>query len=100
MVIGTLIVFASMSVQMRIPKEGGNDENAIIKLINGVPLLNGWCYFEINYVLKSVIYPGLFHMALHISRMIDVAPEVALKVKLLETQRELTKSLLACEMIT
>ena len=85
---------------MRVPKEGGNDENAIIKLINGVPLLNGWCYFEINYVLKSVIYPGLFHMALHISRMIDVAPEVALKVKLLETQRELTKSLLACEMIT
>ena len=38
-------------------------------------------------------------MALHISRMIDVAPEVELKVKLLNTQRELTKSLMAVEMI-
>ena len=100
MVIGTLIVFASVSVQLRVPKEGGNDENAIIKLIDWIPFLNSWCYFEINYVMKSVLYPGLFHMALHVSRILDVAPEAALKQKLLMAQRELTKSLLALEMCT
>ena len=57
------------------------------------------CFFEINYIMKTVMYPGLFHCALHISRMIDVAPEVELKVKLLNTQRELTKSLMCCEII-
>merc|ERR1712151_1051483 len=57
------------------------------------------CFFEINYIMKSVIYPGLFHSALHISRMVDIAPELELKAKLLNTQRELTKSLLALEMV-
>ena len=99
MVIGSLLIFATTSVQLRMPKEGGNPENAIIQLVDKIPFFNKLCYFEINYILKSVIYPGLFHMALHISRMIDVAPEIELKVKLLNTQRELTKSLLACEMV-
>ena len=38
-------------------------------------------------------------MALHISRMVDVAPETELKVKLLNTQRELTKSLVSLEIL-
>lgn len=99
MVIGSLIIFATTSVQLRTPLEGGNEENAVIQLFNRMSFLNKYCFFEINYIMKSVLYPGLFHMALHISRMIDVAPEVELKGRLLNTQRELTKSLLALEVV-
>ena len=71
----------------------------MIQLFNNIPFLKQYGFFEINFMMKSIIYPGLFHMALHISRLIDVAPETELKGKLLNTQRELTKSLLACEII-
>ena len=99
MVIGSLLLFATSSVQLRTPKEGGNDENAVIQLFNNIPFIKEMCFFEISYIMKTVLYPGLFHSALHISRMVDVAPELELKGKLLNTQRELTRSLMALEMV-
>jgi len=71
----------------------------VIQLFNSIPFIKEMCFFEISYIMKTVLYPGLFHSALHISRMIDVAPELELKGKLLNTQRELTRSLMALEMI-
>ena len=93
------MLFATSSVQLRTPKEGGNDENAVIQLFNSIPFIKDMCFFEISYIMKTVLYPGLFHSALHISRMVDVAPELELKGKLLNTQRELTRSLMALEMV-
>jgi hypothetical protein len=57
----------------------------VVQLINRIPLLDRFCYFEINYVIKSIIYSSVFNAILHISRMIDVNPEIAMKSKILES---------------
>lgn len=67
--------------------------------MNSLPFLNGFCYFEVGYILKSVIYPNLYHMALHMSKVVDIAPDIELKAKLIFTQKELTKSLVAIELL-
>lgn len=67
--------------------------------MNKLPFLNRFCYFEINYILKNVIYSSLFNAILHISRLTDVNPELALKAKVVEAQKELTNGLLMIEML-
>jgi len=60
------------------PKEG-NSENHVINLVDKLGFLNFLTYFELNYLIKTAIYPNLYHMALHMSGLIDVAPEQKLK---------------------
>ena len=57
-------------------------------------------YFEINYLITNILYPGIYHMALHISREIDLPPEAELKGSLKETQRQLTRCLTAIEVVS
>ena len=61
--------------------------------------MNHFCWFEIIYIIKSVIYSNIYHMALHMSKLIDVAPDAELRVKLRMTQKELTKSMTALELL-
>lgn len=61
--------------------------------------MNCYCYFEINYIIKRIIYGSLFNAILHISRMVDVNPEIALKAKIVESQRELTNAMVMIELL-
>jgi hypothetical protein len=84
MTISTLIVFAFCSVQLKMPKQG-DQESWVVTMINSVPLLDRFCYFEINYMLKSILYSNLFNSILHISRISDVNPKIALKQQIMES---------------
>lgn len=88
-----------MSVQLKMPKEG-TSENPVIEVVNKFGLLNFLTYFELNYLVKNAIYPNLYHMTLHMSRLIDVAPEFQLRNMLQVSQKEMSKSLVICELIS
>mgnify|MGYP001047731343 FL=1 len=81
------------------PKEG-TSENHVINFVDKLGFLNFLTYFELNYLVKNAIYPNLYHMALHMSRLIDVAPEHLLRNMLQISQREMSKSLVICELIS
>lgn len=98
MTISTLILFATISVQLKMPRLG-TTETQVVQLVNRIPFLDRFCYFEINYLIKSIIYGGIFNAILHISRMIDVNPEIAMKAKILESQRELSKAMVYIELL-
>lgn len=59
------------------------EENVVIRIIDALPFLNSFCYFEIGYVLKSVLFHALFNLTLNISRLIDVEPIAEFKKKLM-----------------
>ena len=99
MTIATLLFFATVSVQLKMPRSG-NQESQVIQAVNALPFLDKFCYFEINFIIKSIMYGSLFNAILHISRMIDVDPEIALKGKILAAQQELSKSILLLELLT
>ena len=98
MTIGGLLTFAYCTVELRMPKEINADENVVIQVVNYFPFLNHLCYFEIGYILKTVIYPSFFNTTLNISRIIDVEPLIEFKKKMLEAQKSLTTTLLPLEM--
>ena len=75
--ISSLLIFATISVQLKMPKE--TSENTVINTVNKVHILDYFTYFELNYLIKQVLYPNLFHMILHMSRLIDLQPEAHLK---------------------
>lgn len=60
--------------------------------------MNHLCYFEISYILKTVMYPSIFNTTLNISRIVDVEPLIEFKKKMLEAQKSLTTTLLPLEM--
>lgn len=97
--VSSLLVFATISVQLKMPKEG-TSENHVINFVDKLGFLNFLTYFELNYLVKNAIYPNLYHMALHMSRLIDVAPEHLLRNMLQISQREMSKSLVICELIS
>jgi len=68
------LIFATISVQLKIPKEG-TSENHVINIVDKLGFLNFLTYFELNYLIKNAIYPNLYHMALNMSGLIDVVPE-------------------------
>jgi hypothetical protein len=35
--------------------------------------------FEIAFVIRAVVYPSVFQMALNVSRMIDLNPDLVVK---------------------
>jgi len=84
MTIGGLLAFAYMTVMLKMPREINQDENVIIQIVNYLPFLNHLCYFEISYILKSVMYPSIFNTTLNISRIVDVEPLIEFKKKMLE----------------
>mmetsp|Transcript_18244 Transcript_18244/g.24376 ORF Transcript_18244/g.24376 Transcript_18244/m.24376 type:complete len:140 (+) Transcript_18244:446-865(+) len=84
MTIGGLLTFAYCTVELRMPKEVNQDENIVIQMVNALPFMNHLCYFEISYILKTVIYPSFFNTTLNISRLIDVEPLIEFKKKMLE----------------
>lgn len=51
MTISTLILFATISVQLKMPRLG-TSETQVVQLINRIPFLDRFCYFEINYLIK------------------------------------------------
>lgn len=99
MVTSSLLVFASFVVQVRMPKEG-RDENQSIQLINSIPFLNRFCLFELTFMVKTLIYPNIFHCALHISRLIDKPIEDSLANCYNMCSRHLTKTIAALEIVT
>lgn len=70
-----MLVFGTMQFYMRVPREGA-EENQVIKLVDQLKFTYGFTYFELNYILKHLIYPSIFSMALWMSRMIDENPVV------------------------
>lgn len=76
MTIGILISFIYVTVQLKMPKEVNSDENVVIQTINSLPFLNKYCYFEIAFLLKNMLFSSLFNMTLNISRIVDVEPIV------------------------
>ena len=99
MTIGLLLVFTYSTVQLKMPKEVNSEENIIIQIVDMLPFLNRFCYFELAYVLKIVLYPSLFNLTLNVSRIIDVEPIIEFKRRILDAQKKLTKSFMPLEMI-
>ena len=81
------------------PKEVNSDENFVIQVVDRLPFLNNFCYFEIAFILKNILYPSLFNLTLNISRIIDVEPIIEFKRRILDAQKKLTKSFMPLEMI-
>jgi len=99
MVTSSLLIFASVCITLKMPREGKED-NQTIQMINKVPYLNRFCYFELGFLLKSLIYPNLFHCFLHISRLIDKPIEESLTNCYNAGSRHLTKAITALELVT
>jgi hypothetical protein len=72
----------------------------VIQTIKSLPLLDNFCWFELIFMLKSVIYPNVFHCSLHISRIIDKPPEEMIAAYTRDASKHLTKALTSLEMIT
>ena len=81
------------------PKEVNSDENFVIQVVDRLPFLKNFCYFEIAFILKNILYPSLFNLTLNISRIIDVEPIIEFKRRILDAQKKLTKSFMPLEMI-
>jgi len=73
-VTSSLLIFVTLCINIRMPKEQ-TEENMVIQIIQSLPFLDNLCYFEIIFILKTLIYPNLFHSILHVSRLIDIPPE-------------------------
>ena len=99
MTIGLLLIFTYSTVQLKMPKEVHAQENVVIQTVISLPFLNRFTYFEIAYILKTVLYPSLFNLTLNISRVIDVEPILEFKRRILDAQKKLTKSFLPLEMM-
>ena len=56
--------------------------------------------FEVVYILKHVIYPNVFQMALNVSRVFDNNPDLVLQNKLRGAMSKLRGALLICELAT
>lgn len=57
-------------------------------------------YFELNYILKHLVYPSIFSSALWMSRMIDENPATIVKFRLKEAQKKVSRGLILSELIT
>ena len=99
MTIVSLLFFATITFQLKAPKEG-DEENYIIKLTNSIPALDSFTFFELSYIVKSIIYPVVFQAALFMSRMIDLDPLIQIRAILQNSQRALSRSIVLCELIT
>ena len=99
MTIGFLLAFVYMSVSLKMPKEANSDENVVIQAVNALFFFDKYCYFEVAFILKNLVYPSLFNTTLNISRLIDVEPSQEYKRKISEAQKRLTKAFLPLEMI-
>lgn len=68
-------------------------------MIGKIFFLDRFCYFELNYLLKQVLFPSLFNMTLNVSRLVDVEPTAEFKLAIRDTQQRLTKCLLPLEIL-
>jgi len=84
---------------MRVPKEG-LEENSLIQYVSKMPMLYGFTYFELIYIMKHLIYPSIFSAALWMSRMIDENPNFTVRFKLQEAQKKVSRGLILSELIT
>ena len=96
----SLLIFGAMCVYIKMPKENHVEDNIVIQTIKSLPFLDNFCWFELIFMLKSVIYPNVFHCALHISRIIDKPPEEMIAAYTRDASKHLTKALTSLEMIT
>ena len=62
--------------------------------------MDRFCYFEVAYLLRVVIYPSLFNMTLNLSRVVDIEPLIEFKKRMLIAQKSLTRTFMPLEMIT
>ena len=76
-----MLIVGLLLFQSRVPKEG-DQENQVIEWICTFPQLNTFTYFELNYILKNLIYPSIFSCALWMSRMIDENPNIVIRSRL------------------
>ena len=83
--IGSLLLFSYLIVQLKMPKEAMQEENIVIQAANAIPYVKDFTYFEIVYMLKSVLYPSIFQLVLRISSQVDVEPTAKFKEGLLLT---------------
>lgn len=97
--IGLLIAFSYATVSLKLPKEVNEAENIIVQIFDYVPFCGNYCYFEIAYLLKIVLYPSLFNMTLNVSRIIDIEPSLEFKMRILGAQKQLTRVFLPLEML-
>lgn len=51
MTISTLILFATISVQLKMPRLGTTDSQ-VVQIVNSIPFFDRFCYFELNYLIK------------------------------------------------
>ena len=80
-VIGSLLIFATIAFSLKEPREG-DDDNSVVKFINDSELFADLTFFELSYLVKSVVFPSIFQMALHMSRMVDKNPLEGLQMRL------------------
>lgn len=63
-------------------------------------MLKDFTLFELSFLVRSIIYPAIFQSALHMSRMIDLNPNIAIKSRLTATQKKVSRGLVLAELIT
>jgi len=97
MTISTLLVFSMTSVSLKMPQQ--EQEGWFFQTIGKISFLDSFCYFEINYIIKKVLYSNMFNSILHISRISDINPEIALKEQILNAQTELTRAMVMIELL-
>ena len=81
--ISSLLIAATVCVYLKLPKEGGQ-ENELIQLVDKISFFDGFTYFELNFILKTLVYPAIFSMAMNVSRMVDIDPQNVIRVNLQE----------------
>lgn len=94
----SLLIFATLAIQLKLPKEG-DKENSIIGGVKVLRSLDGFTYFELNFIIKQIVYPSIFSMALNVSRMVDMDPASVIKNNLEMTQKKISKTLVLGELI-
>ena len=97
--ISSLLIAATVCVYLKLPKEG-NQENDLILWVDTVRWLDDFTYFELNFVLKTIVYPAIFSMAMNVSRLVDIDPQNVVRINLQECQKKVSKSLVLGELIT
>ena len=100
MTVGLLLAFSYAVVMLKMPKEANQEENFVIQIIRYFKYMDRFCYFEVAYLLRVVIYPSLFNMTLNLSRVVDIEPLIEFKKRMLIAQKSLTRTFMPLEMIT
>lgn len=72
-VIGSMLFFGWVIFSLKEPIEG-EEENQVVEFVSSLDFAKEYTIFEIVYILKRVVFPAFYQMALNMSRVFDTNP--------------------------